>query len=311
MATPSSKRPDQRYEALAAEILRRFNASAKVVPNLKVRGRSGRLRQIDIAVHSTVAGQPIFLAFECKHYTRPVALKQVEELIGKVEDVRAQVGILISDSGFDDGALARAKEHGRIQLCQLLDSSQGWLRTKLSTQLVVSFTSLVWPYKVAFSRLDAASGEVRPLNLQEPEQRSLLVSHLTRNGKSIVEGFHRWSNENAANLNDGPHECVVKHWQEGVDGVQWTFQFTKVTETFARDDVIVGAAGLFDTLNGSLSVGEAGSFTLEESEIRATWQPRPPDYRQEGVNHYRRVASYDVGAAEEVARRLATDAGAA
>ena len=296
-------RLDKQYEALAAEILRRFSPAAQVTPNLKIRGKSGRLRQIDVAVRTAIAGQPVFLAFECKHYSRPVAMKQVEELIGKIEDVKAQIGVLVSDSGFDDGAVARAKEHGRIQLSLLVDSSQGWLKTRLSIQLVVSFTNLVWPYQISLHRItaqDGAEDKIRPINTMLPEDRSFLDEHVRRSGHRAIEEFHRWTNEHVGRLADGQHEWVTRSIGEAVDGLQWTFGFTRITETFSKDDLFVGASGLYDPLQSHVTLGEAGSFTLEESNIRATWTARPAGYAQAGTDHYRRLGSYPTSAVNEV-----------
>lgn len=298
---------DKQYEALTAEILRKFNTHAQVSADERVRGRSGRLRQIDVAVRSTIVGQPIFLAFECKHYRRPVALKQVEELIGKIEDVRAQIGVLVSDSGFDAGAIARAREHGRIQLCQLLDSTQGWLKTKLAVELVVSFTAVNEPYQISFHRIKVGAegaSDILPIDLSFTQDRSFLEDQLIRAGVLAVEDFHRWLAQQLGDLPDGEHQHTVHVSYPNEDGVRWTFTFNRSTETFSKEDVFLAATGLYDTLKGDLTVGSASGFILEETAIRASWNPRNSGYSPRGVDHYRRIGTPSVESAEEIVQNV-------
>src|SRR4051812_35088804 len=99
MSSKKHERLDKRYEALTAELIRRFSADGRVSPNYFVTGKSGRRRQVDVAVHAELVGQPVFLAFECKHYKRPVGVGKVDEFIGKIDDISANVGVLVSDSG--------------------------------------------------------------------------------------------------------------------------------------------------------------------------------------------------------------------
>lgn len=297
---PKSDRLDKRYEALTAEIIRKFSENAEVTLDRKIPGKSGRLRQVDVDVRSSVAGQEIFIAFECKYYKRRVGIGTVDEVIGKIDDINAQIGVIVSDSGFDAGAIARAKDHGRIQLCQLVDSSQGWLRSKLSVPLVVSFVEAKWPYKIKFSRLTGSRNPVEsPILIDTPADRELLLDFLRGDANRVFSEFHEWTNKNIGGLLDGANERRVEVTTGAETGLALTFMFNRVTSTYSKDDVLVGAAGLFDAIHQKLSHGEAGSYKLEESHIRSSWTLRDPGFTSSGVTGYRRLSSYSVESATQ------------
>lgn len=94
------------------EGIHRFLApGAEVRRNYRVRGRSGRRRQLDVTISQSVASIPLFIVLECKRYKRPVGIEKVEAFVTKLRDVKADVGVMISASGFDEGALASAREN--------------------------------------------------------------------------------------------------------------------------------------------------------------------------------------------------------
>ena len=102
----------KRLELLVTDIQRRLQPEARVRHNHRIKGKSGRWRKVDITVTQTVSGVPILVAFDCKRHTRPVGIREVEAFSGQARDVRANLGIMVSDSGYDDGATASAKELG-------------------------------------------------------------------------------------------------------------------------------------------------------------------------------------------------------
>jgi hypothetical protein len=110
--TPPPEAPDWKKLEIVIEGIQRFLApGAEVRRNEKVRGRSGRLRQLDVTISQRVGSIPLFIVLECKRYTRPVGIEKVEAFVTKLGDVDADVGVMISSSGFDQGALASAKEN--------------------------------------------------------------------------------------------------------------------------------------------------------------------------------------------------------
>jgi hypothetical protein len=311
MDSNTHQRLDKRYEALTAELIRRFSTNGRVVPNDFILGRSGRNRQVDVAVYAQLVGQPLFVAFECKHYKRPVGVGKIDEFIGKIDDINANAGVLVSDSGYDAGALARAKEYGRIQLCQLVDSKQGWLRTRLAVPLCVSFIGITDPYKCGFGRrIRGEDGKttMEPLFTTKPEHRSLLIAFISAHGEAIIREFNRWCGTNIQTLADGIHHREVRLPGSEDFGIYVVFTFRRQTDTFVNDAFAIEGSGLFDAMSGKLVLGDAKSFRLEEAAIRASWQPAPENFDPKGRPFFQRYASYSVeiaaGAAQGLLRTL-------
>jgi len=300
---PSFKKPKSgsRYEALVAEVARRFAAGAEVKLNEMVCGKSGQVRQIDVSARSEIVGQPIFIVFECKHYGRPVDVGKIDELIGKIDDVSAQIGVLVSDSGFTKGALERAKSYGGIQLCSLLDSSAGWLKSRLTVPLSAVMVKLLPNFLVEFrvtnvsqESHDAASSY---LSLSK-SHAELIADYLQSHGLNLLEGFTNWCTINISGLTDGIYTYPANLEIDGLGVVAMTIKFERVSEAFTNPDVIVGATGLFDHSMKKLTVGEVDPWTFDEASIRSTWMPITPTPPLPTLHAFRRLQSYGPRTAE-------------
>jgi hypothetical protein len=111
----SENKPDwEKLELIVAEIQKQLAPDAEVRHNHRVIGKSGRRRKLDIKVSQKISAYPVFIVFDCKRHKRPVKMKDVEAFAGQLEDVRASLGVMISDSGFDAGARAVAPQHNII-----------------------------------------------------------------------------------------------------------------------------------------------------------------------------------------------------
>ena len=100
----------QQYERAIAHI-EESAGNSKVIRNHKVLGRrTGTERQVDVWLEAVVGNEhTVKVAIECRYYAaRPVAIKDVEAFISFLEDVAAHKGVMISHSGFSDGARKRA-----------------------------------------------------------------------------------------------------------------------------------------------------------------------------------------------------------
>jgi hypothetical protein len=98
------------FEELIAMIQRQTAPTAKVRHNHKIRGRTGRLRQLDVTLSTRVGLHEVLIAIECKRHKRAVSIEKVEALASKLRDVDASPGVMISPTGFDAGARAVAQE---------------------------------------------------------------------------------------------------------------------------------------------------------------------------------------------------------
>jgi hypothetical protein len=107
------------YENGVADVLAFLAGdSATVERNVRLPGRrSGRSRQIDVLVRGRIFDMTdATLIVDCKRRRKPVDVKAVESFIGMVEDVGADVGIIMSTAGSTGTARERAGTERGVHL---------------------------------------------------------------------------------------------------------------------------------------------------------------------------------------------------
>jgi hypothetical protein len=80
-----------------------------VTESKSVVDRTGKQREIDIAVEGTVAGRRVLFAVECRDHARKQDVHWIEELMGKYAHVFANEVFAVSRSGFSRSAVALAR----------------------------------------------------------------------------------------------------------------------------------------------------------------------------------------------------------
>ena len=75
-------------------------------------------RQVDVTLRFKKSLYDFLAIVECRHQKAAVTIGDVEAFIKKLEDVRGHKGVIVTSSGFDRGAVAKAEFHG-IELCTL------------------------------------------------------------------------------------------------------------------------------------------------------------------------------------------------
>src|ERR1035438_6538411 len=66
--------------------------------------RSGFNHEVDLSFEIDLLGTRVLVILECKAYGRPVSVDDVLEFCSRVQDIGAHKGILVSTTGFTDGA---------------------------------------------------------------------------------------------------------------------------------------------------------------------------------------------------------------
>lgn len=98
--------------------------NSKVERNVKVKGKSGTIRQIDVLIRATQKAFDIKIIVEAKNYTKKVGIEQVESLRTKLMDVGGNLGVIVCPLGFTEGAVNSATLND-IQLFQIFDHKLG------------------------------------------------------------------------------------------------------------------------------------------------------------------------------------------
>ncbi len=102
------------YEKAIAHIEESYD-NCKVTQNHKVTGRRSDLdRQVDVWLEAEIGDNHVVtVAIECRRYSdRPVSIKDIDAFYGFLDDVGANKGVMISHSGYTDGARKRAEGAG-------------------------------------------------------------------------------------------------------------------------------------------------------------------------------------------------------
>lgn len=77
--------------------------------NQKIFGHQSKVeRQVDVLATGSMLGHEIIIAVECKCYSKNIDVKIVDGFIGFLEDIKATLGIIITNQGFSTAAKNRA-----------------------------------------------------------------------------------------------------------------------------------------------------------------------------------------------------------
>lgn len=107
--------PDWKLFEKAIARIEESYKNCKVTRNYKPVGNlSGVPRQVDVWLSAKIGdNHEVTVAIECRRYNdRPVSIKDVDAFCGFLEDVEANKGVMISHSGFTEGAQKRAEGAG-------------------------------------------------------------------------------------------------------------------------------------------------------------------------------------------------------
>ena len=65
-------------------------------------------RQVDISIRGELAGNKLLGVVDCKCYSKNVDVKAVESFLGMLEDLKANIGIMITNVGYSEAAINRS-----------------------------------------------------------------------------------------------------------------------------------------------------------------------------------------------------------
>ena len=108
----------EEYETLVADICTHVTTGLlngrgmTVQKRAKLKGKSGQVHEIDVVVNVELAQIRFLTLIECKLWKDPVGLAEVMVLKQRIDDIGANKGVVVSASGFQQGALTFAKANG-------------------------------------------------------------------------------------------------------------------------------------------------------------------------------------------------------
>lgn len=123
MTSKSSKEKGNLLEKILGQLCAGIR-DAKVENNVRTKGASGVVRQIDTLITGKVGSFEVKIIVDAKNYTKPVDIKDVESISGMAKDVNANLGVIVCPAGFTNGAKQRADTAG-IQLYEIYNEALG------------------------------------------------------------------------------------------------------------------------------------------------------------------------------------------
>jgi len=124
------------FETLVAKVQADLAPDASVRLDQKILGKiSKRKRQIDVLVQQNIGNYPVNIVIECKDFKKPLTVKQVEATIGLMQDVGANIGVIVAAHGFTKSALAVGK-NAQLKLYKLIDAGNHDWKTDIGLPAV-------------------------------------------------------------------------------------------------------------------------------------------------------------------------------
>jgi hypothetical protein len=166
----------EQYEHQAAGLLGELGFSAEV--NASLTEANGAVHAIDVVARRTVASVDLLWIVECKCWNKPVPIEKVLALRALVGDLGADRGLLMSESGFQSGAIRTASQKN-ITLTSLDDLRANAADEILAARVAVAEKSL----------MDLAlrvNRDLRPFAIETPR---MLASYAARLPPEAVEEF--------------------------------------------------------------------------------------------------------------------------
>lgn len=99
--------PGKTFERIIAAIHKIDAGDATVEWDTKIDGR-----QFDVSIHFKKGVYEYLTLIECKDYSGPVPVKEVEAFTTKSSDVNANKSIIVASNGFQSGCIQVAEKHG-------------------------------------------------------------------------------------------------------------------------------------------------------------------------------------------------------
>ena len=100
----------RKLEEVVEKILRAQGYSTK--RNQFIKTVQGLTREVDILAKKVVNGREILMAVECKNYSNPVPLKDMEYFVSLLEQTNIKIGLFATSSSYTEQAMKKAQMAG-------------------------------------------------------------------------------------------------------------------------------------------------------------------------------------------------------
>ncbi len=257
----------RRFEKLIAKVQQELASNAVVTHNDHIKGHdSGGFRQIDVTVKQNIGQYEILIAIDCKDYKVPVDVKDIEEFIGLVKDIRANKGVMVAANGFTDTAKRIGGKAG-LNLYRLIDTEAHDWQTYVSIPVICDFRRMRFQFIIP-----------QFLASVDPREIVLYDSNHNRLGTTETLLLTRWnSGELPSELGEHKNITVSKVPTK----VSYGGQFLEVNilanimvkcRLFFGELPLIQVRGFADEYDGHIITRECTTGWLDVGEVERDWR---------------------------------------
>ncbi len=247
------------FEKLTTQVIKTLDPKAVVTFDDKLTDKTtGKTRQVDCTVRSHVSSFPVLILVSCKDYKKPVDVTEVETLASQVRDYGASRGVIVSNGGFTDGAVAKALFYNTIDLCNLFDAENKDWSANLTIPVLHIFQRC--QFRSEIKNESGTDFNLPPLDLAQFEDGQRLTSIFTLfcalwRDKKLDQsvGTHTYSYPTSLQVLVGDQKYRVSV----------IFEYIVGKELFFQDLPVPHGKGLINKTNG---------FALKDfSQLQTDW----------------------------------------
>lgn len=261
------------YEKIVSAIHKQFSENASITDNDQIKGKSGRLREIDIAIRSQVVGYDVLIIVQAKDYKRKVDIEKVDSLIGTLLDVGAAKAVLVSDSGFTKGAIDRAREDGRVELVSVIDIENNKLKARIGIPTIAELIG------------------VESMSMKIEETSKITFVFTTQMMHEARIKFNKLWNENKLKELAGLHEYSDVSIDVPEQKLTITYTYNVFRKFYYKEIGLQKGSGILNVTSGSFKSRSITTEIIQFSEIVTTWKEVDESWKSKVVIGFRLAAA--------------------
>ncbi len=223
-------------------------------------------RQLDITIRVRIAQYDVLIVVECKDQARPIDVTELDSFANKLEDVKANKGVMISTSGYTPAAVNTARAKGIDTRTYIDTDSVDWRKEIAIPVLLVIVKLNSWA--AVFSGVPGYRGAA-PTNIPFPLIKTFAEDG-TPLGPIIVLLGKKWNNDKSLH-EPGEHRIkLAEHVIINVGGTPAHVKIEailKVERCYYRGLIPITFAGFKDEQDGSLLAKEIRTDSFAPTQI--------------------------------------------
>jgi Restriction endonuclease len=139
----SERRTWQEFEDVIESLHRKLHPSAVVKRNDFLLGRdSKKMRQLDLSLRYHLGPNQLLIVVEAKRHGRKIGIDEINAFAAKIKDVGANLGIMVAERGFTQGA-RNVAERENLKIYTLRDTQKAGWPGDIGVQIFVESTVLL------------------------------------------------------------------------------------------------------------------------------------------------------------------------